>query len=127
MTATRQVPLYRVAHSRAGDKGDRSNISVIAWHPEFFEHLVEQVTPDTVRTHFLHRKPGAIACYVMPTLHAINIVIDQVLDGGVNEALNLDSHGKSLSFWMLDMNITIPEELLPLLAGPSDKFFEVAA
>lgn len=56
----------------------------------------------------------------------MNIVIGHVLDGGVNEALNLDSHGKPLSFWMLDMNITIPEEVLPLLAGQSDEFLAVA-
>lgn len=114
------VPLYRLAHSRAGDKGDRSNISLIAWRPEFFQTLVEQVTPKAVRTHFAHRRPGTIARFVLPKLHAMNLVIDEVLDGGVNQALNLDSHGKSLSFWLLDMSIAVPTDLLPLLAGESE-------
>jgi len=47
----------------------------------------------------------------------MNFVLDDVLDGGVNEALNLDSHGKALSFLLLDLPIEVPEGLLPCLAG----------
>jgi hypothetical protein len=109
------VPLYRAAHSRTGDKGNRSNISVIAYHPELFELLVAQVTETAVAAHFAHRQPESVVRYVLPVLGAMNFVLDAVLDGGVNDALNLDSHGKALSYWLLDLPLTIPPELLPLL------------
>ena len=113
-----EVPLYRAAHGRTGDKGDRSNISVIAWHPALFPLLLDQITPERVAAQFRHRAPSQVQRFVLPQLHAMNFVLDEVLDGGVNDALNLDAHGKSLSFLLLDMPIRVPDELLPLLAGP---------
>lgn len=115
------VPLYRAAHSRSGDKGDRSNISVIAWHPQLWDILVEQVTEDSVARLFASREPTAVRRYLLPQLHAMNFVLDGVLDGGVNNALNLDSHGKSLSYLLLDHPLQIPASLMPLLdeIGPA--------
>lgn len=104
------VALYRIAHGRTGDKGDRSNISVIAYKPEHFALLVEQVTAERVAAHFAYRKPTHVARYVLPKLGAMNFVLDGVLDGGVNDSLDLDMHGKALSFHLLTMTITIPEE-----------------
>ena len=109
------VPLYRAAHSRTGDKGNRSNISVIAYRPELFELLVQQVTAEAVAVHFAHRQPRCVVRHVLPALGAMNFVLDEVLDGGVNDALNLDSHGKALSYWLLDLPLTIPAELLVYL------------
>jgi hypothetical protein len=117
MTHGQDVPLYRLAHGRTGDKGDRSNISVIAWQPALFPLLVEQLTPEAVAQAFRHRAPSRVQRFVLPKLHAMNFVLDAVLDGGVNDALNLDTHGKSLSFLLLDMRIHVPDVLLPLLAG----------
>lgn len=116
MTATLSVPLYRLAHGRTGDKGNRSNISVIAWRPELFDVLVAQVTEARVAEAFAHRRPTKVARYVLPKLRAMNFVIDDVLDGGVNSALNLDTHGKSLAFLLLSIEIPVPESLEPLLA-----------
>ncbi len=113
------VPLYRLAHSRTGDKGNRSNISVIAWHPALWDVLVEQVTEASVARHFAARRPKAVARYLLPNLHAMNFVIDDVLDGGVNDALNLDSHGKALSFRLLELSVEVPATLLGHLAGPA--------
>lgn len=113
-----EVPLYRAAHGRTGDKGDRSNISVIAWRAEFYPLLLEQLTPERVAAQFRHRAPSQVQRFLLPKLHAMNFVLDAVLDGGVNDALNLDAHGKSLSFLLLDMPIQIPRALAPLLAGP---------
>jgi hypothetical protein len=108
-----RVPLHRVAHGRTGDKGDRSNISVIAYRPEAFPFLVEQVTEARVAEQFRHRRPAAVKRYVLPKLHAMNFVLDGALDGGVNDSLNLDSHGKSLAFLLLDIEIEVPQELVP--------------
>lgn len=110
-----KVPLYRLAHSRSGDKGNRSNISVIAWHAALWPLLVEQLTPEAVATHFAHRRPQGVQRYLLPRLWAMNLVLDEVLDGGVNGALNLDAHGKALSYWLLDMALDVPPALQPLL------------
>ena len=116
-TPMHTVPLYHAAHGRTGDKGNRSNISVIAWHAQLYPLLVAQITEDLVARHFAHRQPAQVRRYLLPRLGAMNFVLDEVLDGGVNDALNLDTHGKALSYWLLDLPIQIPSELLPLLAG----------
>lgn len=116
--ATLRVPLYRLAHSRTGDKGNRSNISVIAWHPALWDTLVAQVTPEAVAAQFAQRRPRRVARFLLPQLQAMNFVIDDVLDGGVNDALNLDSHGKALSYLLLDLPVEVPADLAHCLAGP---------
>jgi hypothetical protein len=104
------VALHEIAHARTGDKGDRSNISLIAYDPAHFPLLVEQVTEARVAAHFAFRKPTKVTRYVLPKLSAMNFVLDNVLDGGVNDSLDLDMHGKALSFHLLTMTVTIPEE-----------------
>ena len=111
------VPLYRAAHGRTGDKGNRSNISVIAWHPKLWDLLVAQVTEDAVTRQFAHRRPTRVTRHLLPNLHAMNFVLDDVLDGGVNDSLNLDSHGKALSFLLLDLAIDVPADLACWLVG----------
>jgi hypothetical protein len=102
------VPLHQLAHGRTGDKGNRSSISVIAYEPAQWPLLVEQVTETRVAQLFAFRHPSSVKRYLLPKLHAMNFVIDDVLDGGVNGALNLDAHGKSLSFLLLRLDIEIP-------------------
>ena len=113
------VPLYRLAHSRTGDKGNRSNISVIAWHPALWDVLVEQVTEAAVAQQFAQRRPRQVTRYLLPQLQAMNLVLDDVLDGGVNDSLNLDSHGKALSYLLLDMPVTVPAHLATHFGGAS--------
>ena len=114
------VPLHRAAHGRTGDKGNRSNISVIAWDPRLWDVLVEQVTEAAVARQFAHRHPSRVQRFLLPQLQAINFVLDDVLDGGVNDALNLDSHGKALAFLLLDLEIVVPEALCVHLRGGDD-------
>jgi hypothetical protein len=116
------VSLYRAAHGRTGDKGNRANISVIAWEPALYELLVEQVTESEVAKRFAHRGPTRVQRFLMSNLCAINFVLDDVLDGGVNESLNLDGHGKALAFLLLDMPLIVPAHLQKLLksAEPTD-------
>ena len=103
------IALYRLAHARTGDKGNRSNISVIAYDAKHFALLQSQVTEARVAEHFAYRKPAKVVRYLLPKLAAMNLVLDGVLDGGVNDALNLDMHGKSLSFHLLTLPIQVPE------------------
>jgi len=118
--SSRTVPLYRAAHGRTGDKGNRSNISVVAWHPALWPLLVEQVSEARVAAQFAHRRPSRVARYLLPNLQAMNFVLDDVLDGGVNDALNLDSHGKSLAYLLLDLPITVADTLREHLVGADE-------
>jgi hypothetical protein len=111
------VPLHHAAHGRTGDKGNRSNISVIAWHPALWDLLVDQVTEAAVARAFAHRRPSRVTRHLLPQLQAMNFVLDDVLDGGVNDSLNLDSHGKALSFLLLDLPLQVPDALAPHLVG----------
>ncbi|MBX3609950.1 MAG: hypothetical protein KF871_08625 [Hydrogenophaga sp.] len=111
------VPLWRAAHGRTGDKGNRSNISLIAWSPELFALIEAQITAQKVRELFAHRQPSGVQRYVLPRLQAMNFVLDEVLDGGVNDSLNLDSHGKALSFHLLAMPLQVPTSLISQLRG----------
>ena len=101
------IQLYDLAHARTGDKGNHSNISLIAYDPAHFQMLVDQVTEDVVAKHFAYRNPSGVIRYVLPQLHAMNFVLYDVLDGGVNDSLNLDMHGKTLSFHLLKLSVTI--------------------
>ena len=112
MTQNIETPLHDIAHSRAGDKGNRVNLSLMPYDPAHYALLAEQVTAEKVLALFRHR--GATGCkrYDLPLLHAFNFVIDDVLEGGVNGSLNLDGHGKSHSFRLLAMTIEVPKALL---------------
>ena len=105
------IPLHRIAHGRAGDKGNTVNLSVIAYRHEMFPVIEEQVTEEKVRQLFRHRSPSAVKRHVLPKLGALNFVLEDALDGGVNEALNLDGHGKTLSYQLLQLEITLPAGL----------------
>jgi hypothetical protein len=115
LSAHTTVPLYRLAHSRTGDKGNISNISVIAWRPEYFPLLEEQLTVAAVLDWFAFRRPRQVRRYLLESIGAMNFVLDGVLDGGVNDALNLDTHGKALSFFLLDFPVRVPNELVAAL------------
>lgn len=116
------VPLYRLAHSRSGDKGDISNLSLIAWDPECYDVLAAQVTEARVAQWFAYRQPKRVTRHALPLLNAMNFVLEGVLDGGVNDALNLDTHGKSLSFRLLDMTVEVSPELASRLPDiPGDR------
>ncbi|AVJ27989.1 hypothetical protein [Achromobacter spanius] len=116
------VPLYRLAHSRSGDKGDISNLSLIAWDPECYDVLAAQVTEARVAQWFAYRHPKRVTRFSLPMLNAMNFVLEGVLDGGVNDALNLDTHGKSLSFRLLDMTVEVSPELASRLPDiPGDR------
>jgi hypothetical protein len=109
-----EVPLHAVAHARAGDKGNRSNISLIPYIAETYATLVEQVTEERVLQVIAHRGASRVQRYLLPKLPAMNFVIDDALEGGVNASLGLDGHGKSLSFLLLgDITVKVPIELIP--------------
>ena len=106
------VPLHRVAHGRAGDKGNRLNVSVMPYDSAAYAVLGEQLTEARVLEAFAHRGATRVKRYDLPLLPAFNFVIDDVLEGGVNGSLNLDGHGKSNSFLLLAMLVRIEEKFV---------------
>lgn len=99
------MKLRDIAHSRAGDKGDISNLSLIAFKAEDYALLERQVTAERVHLHFAGIVHGEVTRYLLPQLGAMNFVMQGALGGGVTRSLALDAHGKSLSSLLLDMDL----------------------
>jgi|SRR5450631_3778094 hypothetical protein len=99
------MKLRELAHTRTGDKGDTSQISVIAFDPGDFAFIAEHVTADRVRAHFAAIVRGEVVRYEFPVLGALNFVMDRALAGGVTRSLALDAHGKCLASVMLELEI----------------------
>jgi hypothetical protein len=99
------MKLRQIAHSRTGDKGNTSSISVIAYDEENYPLLLRHLTPERVKAHFGDLVAGDITLYEIPSLGALNFVLRQALGGGVTRSLVLDTHGKSLSSALLDLEI----------------------
>ncbi len=99
------MKLREIAHSRTGDKGNISNISLIAFKDEDYELIKERVTEEVVKEWFKDIVQGEVTRYELPNLSAFNFVMTGTLGGGVTKSLAQDMHGKSLSSKLLDLNI----------------------
>ena len=97
--------LRDIAHSRAGDKGNRSTISVIAYDIKDFPAIEKSITAERVRAHYAGIVKGRVERFVVPQLGALNFVLHDALGGGVTRSLALDAHGKCLSSAILTMSI----------------------
>jgi hypothetical protein len=97
--------LREIAHSRTGDKGNRSIISVIAYDINDFALIESQVTVERVKLLYKDIVKGQVERFVLPQLGALNFVLHDALGGGVTKSLALDAHGKSLSSAILSMDI----------------------
>lgn len=103
----RRIKLYEVAHSRAGDKGNTSNLSLIPFKESDYEWLGQQVTAKRVAEHFKDIFDGEIIRYDLPSIKSFNFVCKNSLLGGVTTSLAIDTHGKSLSSALLEMEISL--------------------
>ena len=100
-----KIQLARIAHARSGDKGDISNIGIIAYKPEHYPILVREVTADRVKAHFKELVKGKVERYELPNLSALNFVMHEALDGGGTISLRTDAQGKTLGAALLRMEI----------------------
>ena len=100
-----RVKLAEIAHARAGDKGNTSNVSVIAYDERAWTILRDQLTVERVLDAYSHVAKGPVTRYELPKLKALNFVIENALGGGVTISLAQDAHGKSLSYLMLDIDL----------------------
>jgi RecJ-like exonuclease len=101
--------LHELAHSRAGDKGDTSILSLIAYRPEDYPLLHEQITAGVVKQHLAGIVNGEVRRFELPHLSALQFVCERSLSGGVTTSLSLDAHGKSLSSALLELEVDVPD------------------
>ena len=99
------MKLYEIAHSRTGDKGNISNLSLIAYDPKDYEMLKEKITAEKVKEHFKGMVKGEVVRYELPNIYALNFVMQAALGGGVTRSLSVDMHGKGFSSYLLEMEI----------------------
>ncbi len=99
------MKLFEVAHSRAGDKGDILSLSLIPYEDKDYEWLHQKVTPEAVKNHLNEVIQGEVVRYELPNIKAFNFVCYQSLLGGVTTSLAMDTHGKTLSSALLEMEI----------------------
>jgi len=104
-----EIELFYLAHSLTGDKGDSQTMSLIPYRPEDYALIERQITAEAVKRHFGTLTRGKVTRYELPNLSAFNFVLEETLQGGVNDSLNLDTHGKSRSAFLLAMMVEVPD------------------
>lgn len=104
--------LSTIAHARSGDKGDGSNVGIIAYTQEAYEFLSRLLTSETVKSHFSEICFGEVDRYEVPNLKALNFILHDSLGGGGTESLKTDAQGKTHGMGLLEMKCEIPVELL---------------
>ena len=112
-----KVRLAEIAHARSGDKGDASNVGLIANSAELFDVIRREVTAARVAEHFRQIVRGEVDRYEVPNLRALNFILHDSLGGGGTESLKTDAQGKTHGQGLLQMEIEVPSELVP---GPGD-------
>ena len=108
------LPVHAIAHARAGDKGDVSNISLISYLDSGWDNIFNLATEEKVYEIFKHLGATKVQRFELPYLKALNFVIQSALGGGVNSSLRLDRHGKTLSSHLLhELILPISEDMIP--------------
>ena len=100
-------PLGSIAHTRSGDKGDTSNIGVIAFKPEHYPIILREVTPARVKAFFGELVQGEVERFELPNLSAINLLLHGALGGGGTVSLRIDAQGKTYGASLLRMEIEL--------------------
>ena len=106
-----RVPLSRIAHARSGDKGDGSNVGLIAATPALYELLRREVTVERVKAHFAEVCRGEVERFEVPNLLALNFLLHDALGGGGTASLLTDAQGKTHGQGLLELEIEVPAAL----------------
>lgn len=109
-----KIPLAQIAHARSGDKGDVSNIGVIAYSPEYYPVLLRELTAERVKEYFGPLVSGRVVRYELPNLDALNFLMEQALDGGGTISLRTDAQGKTHAAALLRMDIEVSQDELAI-------------
>ena len=111
------LPLYALAHARSGDKGDGSNVGVIAYDAESFAIIRDRVTPERVKEHFRGIVFGDVRRFELPNLLALNFLLGESLGGSGSASLKTDAQGKTHAMGLLRMVVKVPEDYSPPAVG----------
>lgn len=114
----KRLRLYEMAHARSGDKGDASNVGLIAYDDAGYEILRREVTPERVKRHFGSVVEGEVKRYEVPNLKAVNFILGDALGGGGSGSLRTDAQGKTHGMGLLLMEVEVPDDYTPSRAGP---------
>jgi|SRR5436309_15746240 len=109
----KRMRLYRMAHARSGDKGDASNVGLIAYDELGWGILRREVTAEKVKTHFGDIVRGQVDRYEVPNLRALNFILHDSLGGGGSASLRTDAQGKTHGMALLLMEIEVPDDYVP--------------
>ncbi len=112
-----RVPLQHIAHARSGDKGNTSNVCVIAYAAEFYPLLMDQLSAERFKAHYAGVVKGRVERFEVGNIGALNFVAHEALGGGVSRSLCLDNYGKSLASRVLSFEIDVPDSMRSLLVG----------
>jgi hypothetical protein len=113
----KSIPLYAMAHARSGDKGDGSNVGVLAYDDRGFEILREWLTAERVRAHFEGIVLGEVERHEMANLRALNFILHDSLGGGGSASLKNDAQGKTHAMALLRMSVEVPHDYEPPRVG----------
>ena len=109
----KKISLYSMAHARSGDKGDGSNVGVIAYDDRGFEILRTWLTADRVKQHFAEIVKGPVERYELPNLRALNFLLHDSLGGGGSGSLKNDAQGKTHGMALLRIEVEVPDDYEP--------------
>lgn len=110
-----KVKLIEIAHGRSGDKGNGSNVGIIARHQDVYPFLKKELTAERVKEHMKHICKGRVERYEMENIGALNFMLNESLGGGGTVSLKLDAQGKTHASTMLRMEVDVPDDLLELV------------
>ncbi len=106
-----RLPLSRLAYSRSGDKGDGSNVGVVAYSKPIYEFLKTALTTERVKEHFREICFGRVDRYEADNLLALNFILHDSLGGGGSESFKTDAQGKTHGLGMLYLELDVPDSL----------------
>jgi hypothetical protein len=113
----KKVPLFALAHARSGDKGESSNVGVLAYDDRGYELLRAWLTPERVKAHFGGIVRGEVRRYELPNLRALNFILGDSLGGGGSSSLKTDAQGKTHAMALLRMPVEVPDDWLAPRVG----------
>lgn len=109
----RRIPLYAMAHARSGDKGDGSNVGVLAYDARGYQILLQWLTPQRVKRHFDEIVRGEVERFELPNLLGLNFLLHDSLGGGGSASLKTDAQGKTHAMGILRMEVEVPDDYVP--------------
>ena len=109
----KKIPLYAMAHARSGDKGDGSNVGILAYDRRGYEILTRWLTPQRVKAHFREIVDGDVERHEMPNLLGLNFLLGDSLGGGGTASLKNDAQGKTHGMALLRIEVEVPDDYQP--------------